>query len=71
MVRRLLLFLKFRNEVETADGSQIITVGLVPEKLEFFPREKFNDVVSALPEDYKVRRSLGVVSYYFDKSQIK
>lgn len=57
-------------EVATEDGLQVITVGLVPGSVEFFPQATYDDVLASMPEDYRVVRSLGVRSYYFDKAQL-
>lgn len=53
-------------EVESEDGPQIVTVGLVPTVDEFFPRSTLQEVLSVLPETVEVKRLRGVVSYYFD-----
>ncbi|HKX83539.1 MAG TPA: hypothetical protein VJL58_04900 [Pyrinomonadaceae bacterium] len=58
-------------EVDTEDGPQIVTVGLVPTESELVPSNDLAEVLSSLPETYRVKRLRGVVSYYFESSKIE
>jgi len=55
-------------EVDSEDGPQIVTVGLVPTADEFFPSATLQDVLGTLPDTVTVKRFRGVVSYYFDSA---
>lgn len=53
-------------EVDSHDGPQIITIGMVPTTDEFLPQSTLEDVFATLPEGTLVNKLRGVVSYYFD-----
>ena len=53
-------------EVDTEDGPQIVTVGLVPTADELVPNSRLEEILRILPDTYKINRLRGVVSYYFD-----
>ena len=53
-------------DVDSADGPQIVTVGLVPTAEEFVPSATLQDVLSNLPDTFRVNKLRGVVSYYYD-----
>ncbi len=55
-------------EVESEDGPQIVTVGLVPTADEFVPSATLADVISSLPDKISIQRLRGVVSYYYDSA---
>jgi hypothetical protein len=58
-------------EVESEDGPQIVTVGLVPTANEFLPKATLADVLGNLPETFVISRQRGVVSYYYDSPDTK
>lgn len=50
-------------EIDTEDGPQVLTVGLVPNENELVPSKDMQDVLSTLPSTFKITRFRGVVSY--------
>ena len=58
-------------EVESEDGPQIVTVGLVPTADEFVPRATLQEVLNTLPDTVEVKKLRGVVSYYFDRAELQ
>lgn len=55
-------------DVDTQDGPQVVTIGLVPEGGQLVPIQTLSEVIDGLPDDYKVQKLLGVASYYFESS---
>lgn len=57
-------------EVDSEDGPQIVTVGLVPTEEEFVPSSVLEDVFRNMPDTFTVKKLRGVVSYYHDPVKI-
>lgn len=56
-------------EVDSEDGPQIVTVGLVPTQDEFVPSSVLEDVLRSMPESFTIKRLRGVVSYYYEAAK--